>query len=119
MSPRTVVTLLLAGCAVTSFAGCRNLFQPCGPALVVTPNFDSTSVGGTVTFRAAEGGGCGLSTRGTVAQGAAWRVHDTTVARISAVSSDDVVTVRGVRAGETAIAASWQGLIGVAYFQVN
>jgi len=36
MSPRTVVTLLLAGCAVTSFAGCRNLLQPCGPTLVVT-----------------------------------------------------------------------------------
>ena len=76
MSPRTVVTLLLASCAVTSFAGCRNLFQPCGPTLVVTPTFDSTSVGGTVTFRAAEGGGCGLAARGTVPRGAAWRVHD-------------------------------------------
>ena len=119
MSPRTVVSLLLASCAVTSFAGCRNLFQPCGPTLVVTPNFDSTSVGGTVTFRAAEGGGCGLAARGTVPRGAAWRVHDTTVARISAVSSDDVVTVEGVRAGQTAIVASWQGLMGVAYFQVN
>ena len=46
------------------------------PRTVVTPNFDSTSVGGTATLRAAEGGGCGLAARGTVPRGAAWRVHD-------------------------------------------
>ncbi len=118
--PHTVVTLGLVGVAVMSLVGCRNLFRVCGPALVITPNFDSTSVGGTVTFQALEeGGNCGVSKTETASADAVWRVKDTTVARISAIASDDVVTVTGVRAGEAPIVAFWQGLTAIAYFQVN
>ena len=118
--PHTVVTLALVGFAVMSLVGCRNLFQVCGPALVITPNFDSTSVGGTVTFQAlAEGGGCGFAKTEAATADAVWRVKDTTVARIGAITSDDVVTVTGVRPGEAPIVAFWEGLMAVAYFQVN
>jgi hypothetical protein len=57
--------------------GCRNLFQACGPTLVITPNFDSTSVGGTGTFQALrEGGGCGLTkTEAAPVNAVVWRVH--------------------------------------------
>ena len=116
----TAVTLVLASFAVMSLVGCRNLFQVCGPALAITPTWDSTSVGGTVTFQAvAEGGGCGFAKSEAAKADAVWRVKDTTVARISAITADDVVTVMGVRPGQTPIGAFWQGLTAVAYFQVN
>ena len=116
----TLATLALAGFAVMPLVGCRNVLG-CGPALVITPNFDSTSVGGTRTFQAlAESGGCGLTkTAAAPANAVVWRVHDTTVARISAITSDDVLTVTGVRPGQTPIVASRLGLTAVAYFQVN
>jgi len=60
--PHTAVPLVLVGFAVMSLMGCRHLFQVCGPALVITPPWDSTSVGGSVTFQAlAQGGGCGVA----------------------------------------------------------
>jgi len=118
--PHTVVTLVLVSFAVVSLPGCRNLFQVCGPALVITPTWDSTSVGRTVTFQAVvEGGGCGFAKPEAATADAVWRVKDTTIARISAITADDVVTVMGVRPGQTPIGAFWQGQTAVAYFQVN
>ena len=110
----------LVGFAVMPLVGCRNSFQVCGPPLVITPNFDSTSVGGTATFQAlAGGGGCGFVKMEAATADAVWRVKDTSVARISAITSDDVVTVTALRPGETPIVASWHGLTAVAYFQAN
>ena len=101
----------LVGLAVTALAGCRHLFQVCGPSLVITPTFDSTSVGGTRTFAASvDAGGCGLAKSETTPARAVWRVQDPTVVRISAITADDVVTVTGLRRGESAIGASAQGL---------
>jgi hypothetical protein len=119
-SPHTAVPLVLVGFAVMSLMGCGHLFQVCGPALVITPTWDSTSVGGSVTFQAlAQGGGCGVAKSGTATADALWRVKDTTVARISTITADDLVTVVGVRPGQTPIGTFWQGLTAVAYFQVN
>jgi hypothetical protein len=117
--PHTVATLALVGFAVVLLVGCRNLFQVCGPALVITPTFDSTSVGGTVTFQAfAEGGGCGLGKAAPSAVGAMWGAEDATIARLGPISGN-VVPVTGMRSGETAIEALWQDQTAVAYFQVN
>jgi hypothetical protein len=118
--PHTVATLALVGFAVVLLVGCRNFFQVCGPGLVITPTFDSTSVGGTVTFQAfAEGGGCGLGKAAPSAVAATWRVEDATIARLGANTSGNVVPVTGMRSGETAIEALWQDQTAVAYFQVN
>jgi hypothetical protein len=118
--PNTVLTLALVGLAVVLLVGCRNLFQVCGPGLVITPTFDSTSVGGIVTFQAwAEGGGCGPAKSETRPVLAVWRVKDTTIARFGAITSDDLVSVTGMRTGETPIVAFRHGLTAVAYFQVN
>lgn len=115
-----VITLALACSAVMPLAGCRNVFDVCGSALRIKPNFDSTSVGGTRTFSAlTEGGGCGLTGTQTAAVKAMWQIRDTTVARISAVTPDDVITVTAVRPGATPIVAFSQGRTAVAYFQVN
>src|SRR2546421_7721021 len=72
--PHTVVTLVLVSFAVVSLPGCRNLFQVCGPALVIAPTWDSTSVGRTVTFQAVvEGGGCGFAKPEAATADAVWR----------------------------------------------